>query len=68
MIAMSHAPLDRVVVVLGAHAGEVRKRVPFHGATPTEAGNFPFAPSGSRRPGRGSLVALNPSTVPALVA
>jgi molybdenum cofactor cytidylyltransferase len=32
LIAMSEAPLDRVAVVLGAHAGEVRERVPLHGA------------------------------------
>jgi len=34
LIAMSEAPLDRVVVVLGAHAQEVRKGVPLHGAEP----------------------------------
>ena len=31
LIAMSHAPVDRVVVVLGAHADEVRAAVPLHG-------------------------------------
>jgi molybdenum cofactor cytidylyltransferase len=32
LIAMSLAPVDRVVVVLGAHADEVRAAVPLHGA------------------------------------
>jgi CTP:molybdopterin cytidylyltransferase MocA len=32
LIAMAGAPLDRVVVVLGAHADEVAERVPLHGA------------------------------------
>jgi molybdenum cofactor cytidylyltransferase len=32
LIAMSRAPVDRVVVVLGAHADEVRAAVPLHGA------------------------------------
>jgi CTP:molybdopterin cytidylyltransferase MocA len=32
LIAMSEAPLDRVVVVLGAHADEVASAVPLHGA------------------------------------
>jgi molybdenum cofactor cytidylyltransferase len=32
LIAMSRAPVDRVVVVLGAHAKEVRAAVPLHGA------------------------------------
>jgi molybdenum cofactor cytidylyltransferase len=34
LIAMSRAPVDRVVVVLGAHADEVRAAVPLHGAEP----------------------------------
>ena len=34
LIAMEGAPVDRVVVVLGAHAGDVRERVPLHGAEP----------------------------------
>ena len=34
LIAMSEAPVDRVVVVLGAHAAEVAKSVPMHGAEP----------------------------------
>jgi molybdenum cofactor cytidylyltransferase len=34
LIAMSMAPLDRVAVVLGAHADEVREGVPLHGAEP----------------------------------
>src|SRR4051794_36872213 len=32
LLAMASAPLDRVTVVLGAHADEVAKRVPLHGA------------------------------------
>jgi molybdenum cofactor cytidylyltransferase len=32
LIAMAAAPLDRVVVVLGAHADAVSERVPLHGA------------------------------------
>jgi CTP:molybdopterin cytidylyltransferase MocA len=32
LIAMEAAPLDRVVVVLGSHADEVREGVPLHGA------------------------------------
>jgi molybdenum cofactor cytidylyltransferase len=32
LIAMSKAPLDRVAVVLGSHADEVREQVPLHGA------------------------------------
>jgi molybdenum cofactor cytidylyltransferase len=32
LAAMSVAPLDRVVVVLGAHADEILARVPLHGA------------------------------------
>ena len=32
LLAMSKAPLDRVVVVLGAHADEVREGVPLHGS------------------------------------
>jgi CTP:molybdopterin cytidylyltransferase MocA len=32
LIAMEAAPLDRVAVVLGSHAGEVREAVPLHGA------------------------------------
>jgi CTP:molybdopterin cytidylyltransferase MocA len=32
LIAMADAPLDRVVVVLGAHADEVESSVPLHGA------------------------------------
>src|SRR3954447_21840442 len=31
LLAMAGAPLDRVVVVLGADADEVRRRVPLHG-------------------------------------
>ncbi len=34
LIAMADAPLDRVVVVLGAHASEVISGVPMHGAEP----------------------------------
>lgn len=32
LIAMEEAPVDRTVVVLGAHADEVREGVPLHGA------------------------------------
>jgi molybdenum cofactor cytidylyltransferase len=34
LVAMAAAPLDRVVVVLGARAEEVRAAVPLHGADP----------------------------------
>jgi CTP:molybdopterin cytidylyltransferase MocA len=34
LMAMEAAPLDRVVVVLGSHADEVRSGVPLHGAEP----------------------------------
>ena len=32
LLVLSEVPLERVTVVLGAHADEVRKRVPLHGA------------------------------------
>jgi molybdenum cofactor cytidylyltransferase len=32
LMAMAAAPVDRVTVVLGSHAAEVRERVPLHGA------------------------------------
>jgi CTP:molybdopterin cytidylyltransferase MocA len=32
LMAMEASPLDRVAVVLGSHADEVRERVPLHGA------------------------------------
>jgi len=32
--AMAASPVDRMVVVLGAHADEVREQVPLHGAEP----------------------------------
>jgi CTP:molybdopterin cytidylyltransferase MocA len=34
LIALEEAPVDRTVVVLGAHADEVREGVPLHGAEP----------------------------------
>jgi CTP:molybdopterin cytidylyltransferase MocA len=55
LIAMSQAPLDRVVVVLGAHAGEVREGVPLHGAEPVVCGEWEEGLGASLRAGAAAL-------------
>jgi molybdenum cofactor cytidylyltransferase len=49
--AMEAAPLDRVAVVLGAHAGEVRSAVPLHGAEPVVAHDWAEGIGASLRAG-----------------
>jgi molybdenum cofactor cytidylyltransferase len=55
MIAMSRAPLDRVVVVLGAHADEVRAGVPLHGAKPVVCDAWEEGLGASLRAGAAAL-------------
>jgi CTP:molybdopterin cytidylyltransferase MocA len=55
LIAMSKAPLERVVVVLGAHADEVRGRVPLHGAEPVVCGDWKEGLGASLRAGAMAL-------------
>jgi len=55
LIAMSEAPLDRVVVVLGAHAQEVRKGVPLHGAEPVVCAEWEEGLGASLRAGAAAL-------------
>src|SRR4051812_50218003 len=52
---MSKAPLARVVVVLGAHADEVRERVPLHGAQPVVCGDWEKGMGNSLRAGIDAL-------------
>jgi molybdenum cofactor cytidylyltransferase len=51
LMAMAAAPVDRVVVVLGAHADEVRTAVPLHGAEVVIAANWDDGLSASLRAG-----------------
>jgi molybdenum cofactor cytidylyltransferase len=55
LIAMSEAPLDRVAVVLGCHAGEVRERVPLHGAEPVVCDDWEEGLGASLRAGAAAL-------------
>ena len=55
LLAMSKAPLDRVVVVLGAHADDVRERVPLHGAQPVICGDWEKGMGNSLRAGIDAL-------------
>ena len=55
LIAMSKAPLDRVAVVLGAHADEVRERVPLHGAEPVVCDEWDKGMGNSLRAGIDAL-------------
>jgi CTP:molybdopterin cytidylyltransferase MocA len=55
LIAMSKAPLDRVAVVLGAHAAEVRDRVPLHGAEPVVCDEWDEGLGASLRAGAAAL-------------
>ena len=55
LIAMSKAPLDRVVVVLGAHADEVRAGVPLHGAEPVVCTEWEEGLGASLRAGAAAL-------------
>jgi molybdenum cofactor cytidylyltransferase len=55
LIAMSRAPLDRVAVVLGAHANEVREGVPLHGAEPVVCQEWEQGLGASLRAGVDSL-------------
>jgi CTP:molybdopterin cytidylyltransferase MocA len=53
--SMAEAPLDRVVVVLGAHADEVAERVPLHGAEPVLCAGWREGLAASLRAGVGAL-------------
>jgi molybdenum cofactor cytidylyltransferase len=55
LVAMSKAPLDRVVVVLGAHADAVRKQVPLHGAEPVVCEEWEEGLGASLRAGAAAL-------------
>ena len=55
LISMSKAPLDRVVVVLGSHADEVRKGVPLHGAEPVVCAGWREGLGASLRAGAAAL-------------
>ena len=55
LASMSEAPLDRVVVVLGAHADQVRERVPLHGAKPVLCEQWEEGLGASLRAGAAAL-------------
>ncbi|MEA2422242.1 MAG: hypothetical protein QOF55_1341 [Thermoleophilaceae bacterium] len=55
LIAMAHAPLDRVAVVLGSHAAEVRDGVPMHGAEPVWCADWQEGLAASLRAGVAAL-------------
>jgi CTP:molybdopterin cytidylyltransferase MocA len=55
LIAMAAAPLDRVVVVFGAHAAEIRACVPLHGAEPVVCDMWAEGIGASLRTGVGAL-------------
>jgi CTP:molybdopterin cytidylyltransferase MocA len=55
LISMSEAPLDRVVVVLGAHAEEVQKQVPLHRAEPVVCADWEEGIGASLRAGAAAL-------------
>jgi CTP:molybdopterin cytidylyltransferase MocA len=55
LISMSEAPLDRVVVVLGSHADEVREHVPLHGAEPVVCSDWEEGLGASLRAGAAAL-------------
>lgn len=81
LAALAAAPLDRVLVVLGAHAEEVRARVDLHGAEPVLAAGWEEGMATSLRAGLaalpgadavvvalGDMPGLRPATVAALLA
>jgi len=51
LAAMEAAPVDRILVVLGAHADEVQPAVPMHGAEPVVATDWREGMSASLRAG-----------------
>ena len=55
LIAMSEAPLDRLAVVLGSHAAEVRERVPLHSAEPVVCDQWEEGLGASLRAGAAAL-------------
>jgi CTP:molybdopterin cytidylyltransferase MocA len=55
LMAMSSAPLDRVAVVLGAHADEVRAGVPLHGAEAVVCSDWALGMGASLQVGVGAL-------------
>ncbi|MEA2431810.1 MAG: hypothetical protein QOI19_2283 [Thermoleophilaceae bacterium] len=55
LISMAAAPLDRVVVVLGSHADEVRAQVPLHGAEPVVCAEWEEGLGASLRAGVAAL-------------
>jgi molybdenum cofactor cytidylyltransferase len=55
LIAMSKSRLDRVVVVLGSHADEVRAGVPLHGASPVVCQEWEEGLGASLRAGAAAL-------------
>ncbi|MEA2439042.1 MAG: hypothetical protein QOH76_466 [Thermoleophilaceae bacterium] len=55
LIAMTGAPLDRVVVVLGAHADAVSAEVPLHGAEPVVCADWHSGLAASLRTGVAAL-------------
>src|SRR4051812_49891997 len=55
LMAMSSAPLDRVAVVLGAHADEVAERVPLHGAEAVVCSDWALGIGASLQAGVGAL-------------
>lgn len=55
LAAMTSAPLDRVVVVLGAYADEIRARVDLHGAESVVCAEWTEGQSASLRSGIGAL-------------
>jgi CTP:molybdopterin cytidylyltransferase MocA len=55
LVAMAAAPLDRVVVVLGAHGDEIRERVPLHGAEPLACADWAEGMAASLRAGVAGL-------------
>jgi CTP:molybdopterin cytidylyltransferase MocA len=57
LIAMEAAPLDRVAVVLGAHAAEVIADVPLHGAAPEVCEDWSQGMGASLRTGVAALQA-----------
>jgi CTP:molybdopterin cytidylyltransferase MocA len=59
LIAMEAAPVDRVVVVLGAHAEEIRARVALHGAEAVVADDWADGMSASLRAGVAALHACD---------
>jgi molybdenum cofactor cytidylyltransferase len=55
LLALAAAPLDRVAVVLGSRAGEVRELVPLHGAEPVVCKGWQEGMAASLRAGVAAL-------------